>query len=164
MEAFESVVYQYRNMIHKIIHSLHIYKNQDDFYQIGLVALWEAHQRFLPEKGEFAPFAYTYIKGRILTSLTSERRNDEKNVVQEEEFWDQIKEEMKIEALPKEIVNSYCSGLTENQKKWVQYTCLYMLTVREIAELEGVSLSAVKKWRQGAKNKIKSNIESGLFL
>jgi RNA polymerase sigma factor (sigma-70 family) len=161
LEAFDSVVHQYGNMIHKIIHSLHIYKNQEEFYQVGLIALWEAYRNFMPEKGEFPAFAYSYIKGRILTSLNSDRRNEEKSVFQKEEFWDQIKDETLTEILPIELVLSYCTGLTENQKKWVVYTCMNMLTVMEIAEIEEVSVSAVKKWRQGAKKIIKAELIEG---
>jgi RNA polymerase sigma factor (sigma-70 family) len=147
---------KYGSMIHKIIYSLHIYKNKEDFYQTGLIALWEAYEKFNPEKGAFPAYAYSYIKGRIMTELTCNHINEEKHVYKKEDFWELIKEEQSIETLPKERILSYCSDLTDNQTKWVLYTCLDMMTVREIAEVEGVSSSAVKKWRKGAINKLKS--------
>ena len=70
---FERLSAQYSNMIHSIIHSLHIYKDHDDFYQIGLIALWNASENFDEEKGKFSTYAYSFIKGRILTHLKKEK-------------------------------------------------------------------------------------------
>lgn len=47
-------------MIYQIIRSLHIYKNEEEFYQIGLIGLWEAQQRFDEQKGRFFNFAYSF--------------------------------------------------------------------------------------------------------
>ena len=59
----------------------------------------------------------------------------------------------------KEFILSFCDGLTENQKKWVLYTVIDDLSVKEIAEKENVSVSAVKAWRRGAKQKLKGKLE-----
>jgi RNA polymerase sigma factor (sigma-70 family) len=158
LDSFDAVHKQYENMIHKVIHSLNIYKNQDEFYQTGLIALWEAHENFIPEKGAFPAYAFSYIKGRIMTVLTSEHRIGDRNVYKDEEFWELIKDEHHEETLPEDLIRSYCQELTVNQSKWILYTCLNMLTVNEIAEVEGVSTSAVKKWRKGAKERLKQNI------
>lgn len=52
-----------------------------------------------------------------------------------------------------------CGMLSENQMKWLQYTLYDGLSIREIAEKEGVSLSAVKNWRQGAREKLKKILQ-----
>jgi RNA polymerase sigma factor (sigma-70 family) len=156
MEAFDSVHKQYEGMIHKIIQTLNIYKNQEDFYQTGLIALWEAHEHFDPEKGAFPAYAYSYIRGRILTTLTTDSRMEERMVFpSKEEFWELIEDDHPKEALTRELVLSYCDFLTKNQTKWVVYTAINMLTISEIADLENVSLSAVKKWRKGAMEKLR---------
>jgi RNA polymerase sigma factor (sigma-70 family) len=156
MEAFDSVHKQYEGMIHKIIRTLNIYKNQEEFYQTGLIALWEAHENFDPEKGTFPPYAYSYIRGRILSALTRDRRTEERTVFpSKEEFWELIEDDHPIEALSRELLLSYCDDLTEKQTKWVVYTALHMLTINEISDLENVSISAVKKWRKGAREKLR---------
>ncbi|PFA67106.1 RNA polymerase subunit sigma-24 [Bacillus sp. AFS015802] len=159
MENFEDLHTQYDLMIHKIIHSLHIYKNKPEYYQTGLIALWEAHQKFDHEKGAFPAYAFSYVRGRILSQLTNENRNEEKSIFKEMEFFDMIEDEHVNEGLAEELLYSYCEDLTENQRKWVMYTCLYMLTVSEIAEVEDVSISAVKKWRKGAKDKVQRMLD-----
>jgi RNA polymerase sigma factor (sigma-70 family) len=141
-------------MIHKVISSLHIYTDKHQYYQTGLIALWESTQRYEPEIGDFPPFAYSYIRGRIMTELNGQIKHVNCNNYPKEEFWDMVEDEQTIEPLEKEILLSYCHGLTDNQTKWVLYTCLEMFSIQEISEKEGVSVSAVKKWRKGAREKL----------
>ncbi|UII58275.1 sigma-70 family RNA polymerase sigma factor (plasmid) [Cytobacillus spongiae] len=159
MGTFEDLHLQYDMMIHKIIHSLHIYKNKPEYYQTGLIALWESYQKFDPEKGTFSAYAYSYIRGRILSQLTIENKNEEKSIFKEADFFELINDDQAKVALEQEFLLSYCEGLTENQRKWVIYTCFHMLSVSEIAEIEDVSLSAVKKWRKGANERIQGTLE-----
>ncbi|MDQ0974630.1 DNA-directed RNA polymerase specialized sigma subunit [Neobacillus niacini] len=53
MESFDELVVQYQPMIHKIIQSLHIYRNEDEFYQTGLIGLWKLHRLSMNEKAAF---------------------------------------------------------------------------------------------------------------
>ncbi|MEI5909144.1 sigma-70 family RNA polymerase sigma factor [Bacillus spongiae] len=170
MQCFEILSKQYEPMIHKIIQTLFIYKNKEEFYQTGLIALWEANERFDHHKGSFSTFAYSYIRGRLLTELANIRKNEERMVYPREEFWCSIKDEASPPFIQRELLLSYCFQLTENQTKWVLYTCVYMLSIQEIAKIENVSTSAVKKWRKGATDKIrgylstKSACVSNLFV
>ncbi len=149
-------------MIYHLIHSLNIYKNEDEFYQTALIALWEAKQRFDPEKGAFRSYAYAYMKGRMMTTLTKANKEEERNVYPNEEFWEMRVDEYRKQPLEQSILMAYCSHLTKRQKQWVLYTFYEGMTIKEIAKREQVSLSAVKKWRAGAKAKIRENIEAGL--
>lgn len=155
MESFDQSVNQYEAMIWKIIHSLHIYKNKEEFYQTGLIALWEAEERFDPEKGNFASYAYKYIKGKILSEMTNRNKLEAQNVYPSEEFWDLVEDSISNPALETELILSFCDHLTFNQRKWVLYTVIEDLSVNEIAKLENVSPSAVKAWRKGAQEKLK---------
>ncbi|MBV7509511.1 sigma-70 family RNA polymerase sigma factor [Bacillus sp. sid0103] len=155
MESFEQLVDQYQPMLHKIMHSLHLYKNHEDFYQHSLIALWEASQRFDPNKGSFTNYAYTYIKGFLLMELKKSTQDQERYVQPDEQFWDLAVDSCLDNPLQEEILLSYCRTLTPNQKKWLLYTVCDDLSVKEIAELEKVSLSAVKSWRSGAREKVR---------
>ena len=155
LESFEQLVDQYQPMLHKIIHSLHLYKNQDEFYQHSLIALWEASQRFDSQKGSFTNYAYTYIKGYLLMELKKSHQDQERYVQPDEQFWDLAADSHSDDPLQEEILLSYCTTLTPNQKKWLLYTVCDRLSIKEIAELEKVSLSAVKNWRSGARGKVK---------
>ncbi|SFB20539.1 MULTISPECIES: sigma-70 family RNA polymerase sigma factor [unclassified Bacillus (in: firmicutes)] len=155
MESFEDLAIQYEPMIHKIIRSLSIYRNKEEFYQLGLIGLWEARKRFNTSKGNFTNYAFTYIKGVLLTEISKSKKRDERNVYAEEEFWDLVEDTHYVDRHEKDLILSYCIHLTENQTKWLTYTCLYDLSVKEIAVRENVSPSAVKNWRAGARAKLK---------
>jgi len=82
-------------------------------------------------------------------------QDHERNVHPDEQFWDLVEDSYSDDPLQNEILLSYCETLTPNQKKWLLYTVCDHLTIKEIAELEKVSLSAVKSWRSGAREKVK---------
>jgi RNA polymerase sigma factor (sigma-70 family) len=159
VESFEQLANQYQLMIHKIIHSLHIYKNQEEFYQTALIGLWEAKERFDPEKGTFTNYAYTYIKGKLQTEMKRTNTWELRNVYPKEEYWEAIEDQDSSQPLEVELLLSYCHDLKEKEKKWVLDACLGFLSVREIAEKENVSVSAVKLWRSGALKKLRGQLE-----
>ncbi|MDZ5471365.1 sigma-70 family RNA polymerase sigma factor [Bacillus sp. 31A1R] len=154
MERFDQLVRENQAMIYKLIQNLHIYKNEDEFYQIGLIALWEAKERYIEGKSKFSTYAYSFIKGRLLNELSRQKNLEDRNVYPTEEFWELIEDEREHNEVNK--IMSYCTGLnlTRNQLKWVLYTAVGNLSQMEIAEVEGVSVSAVKAWRKGAVQKL----------
>lgn len=158
MEDFEQLSRQYEPMIHKIISSLHIYKNKEDYFHTGLVGLWEAAEAFDPEKGEFTNYAYSFIKGQILNEMNRNNRLEERSIYPKEEYWETVEEPNTSNPLEFEFLMSYCQDLTEKETKWVIYTCIDFLSAREIAEKENVSVSAVKQWRASAKKKLKQQL------
>jgi RNA polymerase sigma factor (sigma-70 family) len=158
VENFEQLTRQYEPMIHKIISSLHIYKNKEDYFHTGLVGLWEASEAFDPEKGEFTNYAYSFIKGQILNEMNRNNRLEERSIYPKEEYWETVEEPNAKDPLELEFLMSYCQDLTEKETKWVIYSCVYFLSIKEIAEKENVSVSAVKQWRASAKKKLKEQL------
>ncbi|MFC0469147.1 hypothetical protein ACFFHM_00825 [Halalkalibacter kiskunsagensis] len=49
-KSFEEVLTLYQSIIRKQFVALRLYKDYDEFYQIGCIALWNAYQNFNPEK------------------------------------------------------------------------------------------------------------------
>jgi RNA polymerase sigma factor (sigma-70 family) len=159
MESFDQLSKQYKPMIHRIIHSLGIYKNKDEFYQIGLIGLWDAAECFEAEKGDFTNYAYSYIKGRILNELSRNSKQEERNVYPKEEYWETVEDTHFDQPLEKEFLLSFCDGLTKKETQWVLDTFYHCLSVKDIAKKEGVSISAVKQWRKGAAKKLEGNLK-----
>jgi RNA polymerase sigma factor (sigma-70 family) len=159
VESFDALVVQYQPMIQKIIRSLHIYKNQREFYQTGLIALWEAARSFDVRKGSFSNYAYTSIKGKMLSEMTQINHYKEKNTLpKEEEFWEDVEGQESPIFLEKETIQTYCDGLTEKEAQWVMESFINQLSIREIAEREKVTVSAVKQWKSGAIRKLKEKV------
>jgi RNA polymerase sigma factor (sigma-70 family) len=145
-------------MIFNIIHSLHIYKDQQEYFQTGLIALWEASRNFNSDKGVFAAYAYSFIKGRILSEMNSNNKHLNRQTYPKEEFWEMVNDELSEVPFSTNNLLTYCEHLTLNQSKWVMYTFHDMMTISEIAEREKVSIGAVKKWRKGAREKLRERI------
>jgi RNA polymerase sigma factor (sigma-70 family) len=152
---FDQIAHQYQPMIHKLIRSLHIYRNQKDFYQTALIALWEAQKCFDPRKGDFPSYAYMYIKGKILTEMTFENKKAERSVYPEEEYWCTIEDQSAGMPLEAEQLLSYCDQLTEKERKWVLAKFLEGLSTEDLAARENVTISAVKHWRVSAMKKLR---------
>ncbi len=154
-KIFDPIAEQYAPMIYKIITRLHIYKNRDEFFQTGLIALWDAYKNFDEVKGNFSSYAFSYIKGRIMTELTKARKQEERSVYPDEVYWDTIQDKHAEPQLEAEFLQSICADLTDKEMKWVLYTSINDFSVNEIAKREHVTASAVKQWRSNAKRKLK---------
>ncbi|WP_071392954.1 sigma-70 family RNA polymerase sigma factor [Bacillus tuaregi] len=150
---FEQLASKYSNMIYSIIHTLHIYKNQDDFYQIGLIALWDASKNFKPEKGKFSTYAYSFIKGRILCALKKEKQYDDQCFYPSEEYWNLLTVE--TELLEKETLLSHFRHLTDREQKWVLQHFYVGLSNREIARIENRKLATVRSCERRALQKLR---------
>jgi DNA-directed RNA polymerase len=149
---FEQLAQQYSNMIHSIIHKMHIYKNQDEFYQIGLIALWEASEKFDEEKGEFSHYAYMMIRGRLLQHLQKENKWEDACIHPDELYWDTIECETRL--LEMEDLLSHFHHLSDLQKKWAVLHFFHGLSNRDIAEMEKVSIRKVQAWKELAMKKV----------
>ncbi|WP_251548907.1 sigma-70 family RNA polymerase sigma factor [Neobacillus muris] len=156
MDSFNELVDQYTPMIHKIMHSLHIYRNKEEFYQTALIALWEANNGYNPEKGRFANYAYAFIKGKLLLELTRRHKDETRTIYPKEEFWELVKDQTPDHSLEMNILHSYCQGLSEKETRWVMGAILYDRSIKEIAAQENVSVSAVKQWKLGALKKLRN--------
>lgn len=145
-------------MIHKIIHSLHIYKDFDQYFQLGLIALWETTEKFDEKQGKFESLAYSMIRGRMLEQLKKESTYANRFTVSDS-FTDFERNDERSEIpLEKEILLSYCTGLSEKEYTWVQETFIRQKTISDIAKKENVKVETVKTWRKRALQKIRNNV------
>lgn len=148
MEDFDAVVERMRPIIGSIIRSLNIYKNHEEFFQIGLIALWKAYMAYDPEKGTFETFAYSYIRGSILTELRKLRKTDDKETfldefamisipdVESQSFENQFQIEDLVEQFPEKLRTFFQLHYVEGRK------------LTEVAKHFGVSYSTVKLWKR----------------
>ncbi|WP_088012467.1 sigma-70 family RNA polymerase sigma factor [Gottfriedia acidiceleris] len=88
--TFEECLNQYSRMIKAIMKKLHLYKNFDEYYQIGQIALWTAYQQYQSEKGSFSTYAFFTVRGYLLNELSKASKYDERNIVLEHSIEDVI--------------------------------------------------------------------------
>lgn len=154
---FNEVAEQFSPMIHHIIHKLRIRDPHKDFYQEGLLALWEAVQNYKEEKGKLSSYIYFIVRNRLVSKMRKDNRVAEKD----EEFallleGEAVCYDASFTIDPyfyKEIVVT----LTGNQRKWFDDYVLRDLSIKDIAEREGTTTNAVKNWGRHAKEKLRQN-------
>jgi RNA polymerase sigma factor (sigma-70 family) len=158
MESFEQLANQYQPMIHKMIKTLNIYKNVNEFYQTGLIALWDAQKSFNGDKGTFSNYAYSTIRGRMMQELSKNRLHSERFVCPEDEYWELVEDPHDSQSLEEDFLQTYGQNLTEKETKWLVMACFNGLSIKEIAEIENVTISAVKLWRTNARKKLREQL------
>ncbi|WP_374724530.1 sigma-70 family RNA polymerase sigma factor [Calidifontibacillus erzurumensis] len=157
--SIEDVLVNYEPLVKKQIQALGIYKNKEDFYQLGMIGLWEAYIRFDEKQGTFPAFAKRTVRGKMLTQLSKDVQLEMGLVAFTEEMEEVIADTRIDDPLERELVLSYCHGLSEKQLTWVIQSIIENKKLKEIAEDEGVSVERVKSWRKRALKKILKNYE-----
>ncbi|MCQ6264824.1 sigma-70 family RNA polymerase sigma factor [Fictibacillus sp. WQ 8-8] len=157
--SFENLSLQFDPLIKSQIQSLGVTGRYDEYYQVGLIGLWEAFKRFDQNKGDFGPFAYRTVRGKMLEQLKKEAKYKAVHVGFSLELTETIPFEGGVLPLENEVLEMYLSDLTLNQRKWVVKKIFLQMKEAEIAEEEGVSIHAVKSWRKQALLKLRSRAE-----
>lgn len=156
--SFEELVEVHRPLILHILKTLHIYKDHDNYYQVGLVGLWEAQSRYNSEKGAFSTFAFSIIRGRVLSSLTKENQFYTRFLPTEHDEQLDSSEESSELNLEEDILTTYCLDLTENQRKWIIGKIIQDKKIKDIALEHSVTEDAVKTWRREALKKLRKTV------
>ncbi|MCZ0755490.1 sigma-70 family RNA polymerase sigma factor [Anoxybacillus sp. J5B_2022] len=152
--TFEQLVEAYRPMIVSVMKKLHVTNEWDEYYQVGLIALWEASQQFQPEKGSFSSFAYK----KVYWSMLSHLRKQYTRTTNECSLTDEVTNVLSVTPSNDDriVLEDVLQGLTERQQKWVIGYIVENKPLKTIAEEEGVPVGAVKQWRITALKKLRS--------
>ncbi|MGM8213914.1 sigma-70 family RNA polymerase sigma factor [Virgibacillus sp. W0430] len=166
--TFEQIFKQNERRIYFYIHKLNVQDPHREFYQEGLVAMWNAYEKYEPDKGPLATYFNYMIRNRMIDLIRKKSREQraEKEVVHEEKKKIDLGNHMRKSDSPSIIHGSadlYVTdmylweqvkrGLTEKQWKWVYYSIVEGMTYKEIAKQEQTTVEAVKSWgRQARKN------------
>lgn len=147
--SFETVVEQYRPLIFYIIRKLHIRRHVDEYVQIGLIALWEAYERYDETKGSFCTFAFKMIRWHIVSQLRKETKHEyvplpDSYVLKED-----------VDFLSDMFIQDALSYLSPREQIWLVRHVIEGKTFKQIAAEEGVTVNAVKQWRMSAVKKLK---------
>jgi len=155
-QSFEELVKQYKPMIYSIIKKLHISKEYEEYYQLGLIALWEAVETFEENKSSFSSFAYKKIYWKIVSHLRKQLHTKNFECPIAVETLNLITVSLDEQHEFHHILEYISTDLTPFQKAWL-VGCIYEgKSLKEIAEERGVSVGAVKQWRIKALQKLRN--------
>lgn len=161
---FNSILESHEKMIFHIIHKLGIRDVEQEFYQEGIIALWHATETYDPRRGKFSTYAY-YLIHKALINLIQKNNN---RALKDEKCVNQLSQETMqttLDVLPAfdhYMLQTIEQTLTEKQMKWFQLFILEDLSVKEIADREGVTIDTVKNWGRLAKQKLRKVLTNQL--
>lgn len=162
--TFEQLMEEYMPLIGGMVKRLHIHKNKEDFIQVGRIALWKARQNFNESKGTFSSFAFSYVRGEMLTHLRRESTYEQQHTWLTDEAAEGIISTFS-ETPPEaeKSIEDYLHSLSNREKTWVIEAIIYGRTIQQISARYGVSSSTVKSWRKMALQKLKKECSTSPF-
>ncbi|CDQ38794.1 sigma-70 family RNA polymerase sigma factor [Virgibacillus salexigens] len=170
--TFEEVLAQNERRIHYHIHRLKIRDPHQEFFQEGLVAMWNAYETYHADKGPLATYFNYAIRNRMIDLIrkqTKERENVKAYIEQQKiktmtgNYYQKgtsnysVKQMESVHFDEKIFLSEAKKVLTEKQWKWLNLFAVQNLTMKEIAEMEGVSIDAVKSWGREARKKLRTS-------
>ncbi|MFY0742350.1 sigma-70 family RNA polymerase sigma factor [Solibacillus silvestris] len=150
----EQLIFENETLIKKVIFNLKIYRDIDEYMQVGRIALWQASQKFDETKGDFGMFAYMSVKYAIIRALSKANHVSEHELAVEEDVM---------------IINSQQHHFITSNMEWHEWfeelnkdeqfllIALYEkeLSVKEIADNYRLNYETIKKRRQRLLSKLR---------
>src|SRR5690606_13736793 len=132
-------------------------------------------------KGPMSTYFNYTIRNRLLDMIRKEENERKKTMRIAEESrmkWDSgnrnvslnrpivsgYDEELEMKELLRELLDKLPTFLTQNELKWVQGFCIEGLSVKELAEREGVTENAVKSWGRQTRIKLRNRRKGMGFM
>ncbi|KXH86109.1 sigma-70 family RNA polymerase sigma factor [Sporosarcina sp. HYO08] len=162
MTDFEEVLQQFEPMISASIRTLNIYRDYEHFRQTGRIALWQAWQRFDPNKGNFTPYAYRSIRGAMLDELKKENHFSEQVIQMEDEI---LELTGGTDFIPKNgLSDELFTALLElslPERQLLHWLFIDEFTQAECAARAGITVAGIKKRRERMLAKLRRKLENG---
>lgn len=160
--SFQEVAKKYAPLIGGQINKLHIYRDWDDFFQIGLIGLWKAYQQYDKEKGSFATIAMLRVRGHLLDHLRKEGQHHKHHIYSNDVLFHYIKDRnCAVSELLDRQLEEYTAFLSKREAQWFIDTIIYDKKPAQIAKERGVSTNTVGTWRKKAIKKLRAAKEKG---
>ncbi|GAQ19569.1 RNA polymerase sigma factor [Oceanobacillus picturae] len=156
--TFEDIYEQNKRRIHYHIHKLNLQDPHKEYYQEGLIAMWQAYQKYNPDKGPMATYFNYSIRHKLIDMLRKQTNDSHKlkNYLEKQApLLAKTTAPITYNEIP-QLLNEIKSILTEKQWKWFYHAILMEMPLKEIAEQENVNVEAVKSWAKQARRKLRS--------
>jgi len=167
---FESFFKMNEDRIHFMIHQLGIKGDwYGEFYAEGLVALWQAYKSFDDTKGDIGTYLNYRIRYRMLDLLRKKLRDQEKEEAAVSEMTKRKVSGNRHRATQRELIDpegidvtddafwqAVKHELSDNEWKWVYYFIICDLSIKEIMEIENVTVDTVKGWARRVRQKLRT--------
>lgn len=154
MQNFETIYEEHEKLINQVIFHLKIYRNFDEFYQLGRIALWEAMAKHDPTKSAFEPFAFMMIKFKMVKEISlSNQIALFESVLEETQF--QFVLDVQYATVDEFNEIEWLMLLPKQEREMLKLAFFEDRTNRDIAKILGCTEEAIKKRRQRLVKKVR---------
>lgn len=149
LTKFEEVLEQYEPMISASMRKLNIYREYENFKQVGRVALWQAWLRYDCTKGNFTPYAYRSIQGAMMDELRKEHRVETHSTQIEDEILERYAEEtVPLDEAWSDRLELAFEQLSAKERTLINLLYVERRTQAESAKQADISVAGIKKRRE----------------
>ncbi|MBU9713502.1 sigma-70 family RNA polymerase sigma factor [Evansella tamaricis] len=155
---FEECCEEYMPLVYSAIRRYNLQNNREEFLQIGRIALFEAWRNYDPNQGPFAPYAKSYVYGRIKESLYKDNRwNTNQFPMEPLTMTEVMGTQSQVDDQQRIVIEDWLkrSILSEREQLWVKESILNGLNTKDICEKYGVGVPTVKSWKRFALMKLR---------
>ncbi|TMW71527.1 sigma-70 family RNA polymerase sigma factor [Alteribacter natronophilus] len=159
--SFDEICNQFEPLIYSFIHKYRLIHDQEEYVQIGRIALYEAWRRHDADLVSFPGYAKSYIRGYLQNAVTADRKKQERFVSAEPATLALMQEGGDDEDLRCCDIQLVCdsAGLSDRERNWL-YDFVYRdLPIEAIARRHGVKATTVKTWRKSAVRKLRHELK-----
>ncbi|MCM3715637.1 sigma-70 family RNA polymerase sigma factor [Alkalihalobacillus oceani] len=160
-QPFEQLVTDYEPLLKSCIQKLNLYRDYEEYYQIGMIALWTAYCQFDPEKGAFPAYAQKVVRGHMLMFMKKEQHFSERHLLHDDDTTYRLADndaEEAFEAVTAPL-EEYLHPLSARERLWVLETFVQQKKLGQIATEQGVSPNTVASWRKQALKKLRDRFK-----
>ena len=159
MQEINEQIAKFEYVIFRVIAKYRLFYEQDNYVQVGRLAIWKALQDFDESKGNFEMYAYMQVKFAIIQELRNKLKVTEREVVMDDEplmYWlDTLAEHKPLEMDRPE----WYWQLPDYEQRLIELLFYEGYMIKDVAQIEGVSYEALKKRRKKLLTKIREIIE-----
>ena len=159
MQEINEQIVDFEHIILRVMAKLRIYKEQDNYLQVGRVAVWQALQDFDATKGKLEMYVYMRVKFAIIGELRTRMKVSEHEVVMDAEplmYWLDTLSEYKPEEVDRP---EWYWQLPRHEQRLLELLFYEGIAMKAAAQMEGVSYDTMKKRRKKLLTKIREVIE-----
>ena len=157
-KTFEEVLADFKPLIHSTIDRLQLSLKRDEYEHVGMIALFDAWQRFDGEKGAFPSYSRLYIHGRMCNHLRDQDKWSHHNHLTDHSVMTEASPAEEDESLKLMELFDYgvSMKLSPRELCWFEGNIIRGESITDLASHYHVSKETVKSWRKGAIKKLRT--------
>ena len=156
-KTFDEILVDFKPLIHSTIDRLNLHVKRDEYEHIGMLALFDAWERFDGDKGAFPSYAKLYIHGRMCNHLRDQDRWHHHNHLTDTLI---MTESSAAEDDALKQLELFDYGLSMNlsprEMCWYEGAIIRGDGIKDLADHYQVSSETVKSWRKQALKKLRN--------